>query len=140
MMLEDASDAMQRFFVEDSCDRKYLNESQYAAHIEDMQQLYENDREAILEYAAATSFNPVLGLTYPIHKNILMNTIGLKELYPVIKGMDELDFAIEEIKKNTRHYIKRQISWFKGENSITPIFIDTEYIEEKAFEMLSKFV
>lgn len=75
MMLEDASDAMQRFFVEDSCDRKYLNESQYAAHIEDMQQLYENDREAILEYAAATSFNPVLGLTYPIHKNILMNTI-----------------------------------------------------------------
>lgn len=72
--------------------------------------------------------------------NILMNTIGLKELYPVIKGMDELDFAIEEIKKNTRHYIKRQISWFKGENSITPIFIDTEYIEEKAFEMLSNFV
>lgn len=72
--------------------------------------------------------------------NILMNTIGLKELYPVIKGMDELDFAIEKIKKNTRHYIKRQISWFKGENSITPIFIDTEYIEEKAFEMLSKFV
>ena len=72
--------------------------------------------------------------------NILMNTIGLKELYPVIKGMDELDFAIEEIKKNTRHYIKRQISWFKGENSITPLFIDTEYIEEKAFEMLSNFV
>lgn len=72
--------------------------------------------------------------------NILMNTIGLKELYPVIKGMDELDFAIEEIKKNTRHYIKRQISWFKGENSITPLFIDTEDIEEKAFEMLSNFV
>lgn len=72
--------------------------------------------------------------------NILLNTIGLKELYPVIKGMNEIDFATEEIKKNTRHYIKRQISWFKGEDSIKPLFIDTENIKEKAFKMLSNFV
>lgn len=72
--------------------------------------------------------------------NILLNTIGLKELYPVIKGMENIDFALEEIKKNTRHYIKRQISWFKGENGIIPLYIDTENVKGKAFETISKFV
>ena len=75
MMLEGSVGAMEDFFVSDSCDRKSMTESQYAEHVADMQQLFVNDRDAILEYAAATSFNPVLGLTYPIHKNILMNCI-----------------------------------------------------------------
>lgn len=72
--------------------------------------------------------------------NILLNTIGLKELYPVLKGEIELEIALEEIKKNTRHYIKRQISWFKGENSIIPLYIDVDDIESKAFELIEKFV
>lgn len=72
--------------------------------------------------------------------NILLNTIGLKELYPVIKGMADISFATEEIKKNTRHYIKRQISWFRSENSTIPLFIDTEDIKEKSFSLLSNFV
>ena len=72
--------------------------------------------------------------------NILLNTIGLKELYPVLKDEIELEIALEEIKKNTRHYIKRQISWFKGENSIIPLYIDIDDIESKAFELIEKFV
>lgn len=75
MMLEDATDALEEFFVEDSCDRAALTEAQYAEHVEDMKQLFKNDRNAILEYAAMSSFNPILGLTYPIHKNIMMNNI-----------------------------------------------------------------
>lgn len=71
---------------------------------------------------------------------ILLNTIGLKEFYPVLKGQEEFSVAIEEIKKNTRHYIKRQISWFKAEKSIKSLLIDTEDIQEKAFEIISKFV
>lgn len=72
--------------------------------------------------------------------NILLNTIGLKELYPVINGEYELDIALEKIKKNTRHYIKRQISWFKGENSLIPLYIDVDDVTKKSFELLSNFV
>ena len=36
---------------------------------------------------------------------ILMNTIGIKELYDVVKNSADIKFAKEEIKKNTRHYI-----------------------------------
>lgn len=71
---------------------------------------------------------------------ILMNTIGIKELYPFINGEQELDIVTDEIKKNTRHYIKRQISWFKGEKSVVPIYIDEENFEEKTFENIIKFI
>lgn len=49
---------------------------------------------------------------------ILLNTIGVKELYDVIYNHGNIDFAKGEIKKNTRHYIKRQISWFKRVKNI----------------------
>ncbi len=72
--------------------------------------------------------------------NILMNTIGIKEVFPYINGTQELDVVEEEIKKNTRHYIKRQISWFKGESTIIPIHIDRENYKEQVMEMIENFV
>lgn len=46
------------------------------------------------------------------HLNAL-NTVGYKELFKYFKGECTLDFAIEEIKKNSRRYAKRQLTWFK---------------------------
>lgn len=51
------------------------------------------------------------------HKNAL-NTIGYKELYRHIAGEWTLEFAIEEIKKNTRRFAKRQLTWFRRDKSI----------------------
>lgn len=49
-----------------------------------------------------------------------LQTVGYKELFDFLEGkkMDDgslisLEKAVEEIKKNTRHYAKRQITWFK---------------------------
>ena len=41
--------------------------------------------------------------------------IGYKEINNYFDGVYDLDTAIEEIKKNTRHYAKRQITWFKNQ-------------------------
>ena len=46
------------------------------------------------------------------HLNALQ-TVGYKELFQHFEGKISLDQAIEEIKKNTRHYAKRQMTWFK---------------------------
>jgi len=46
------------------------------------------------------------------HLNAL-NTVGYKELFNYFEGNWTLDFAISEIKKNTRRFAKRQITWFK---------------------------
>ncbi|MEJ6792469.1 MAG: tRNA (adenosine(37)-N6)-dimethylallyltransferase MiaA [Lacinutrix sp.] len=42
-----------------------------------------------------------------------LNTVGYKELFNYFKGEWTLDFAIEEMKKNSRRFAKRQITWFK---------------------------
>lgn len=46
------------------------------------------------------------------HLNALQ-TVGYKELFDYFDGKISLDHAITEIKKNTRHFAKRQITWFK---------------------------
>ena len=42
-----------------------------------------------------------------------LNTVGYKELFNVLNLKWTLDFAISEIKKNTRRFAKRQLTWFK---------------------------
>ena len=44
------------------------------------------------------------------HLNTL-NTVGYRELFPVIDGTTTLSNAIEQIKLNTWHYARRQITW-----------------------------
>lgn len=50
-------------------------------------------------------------------KNAL-NTVGYKELFNFLDGIYSLDFAIQEIQKNTRRYAKRQLTWFRKYDSI----------------------
>ena len=42
-----------------------------------------------------------------------LNTVGYKELFNHLSGDWTLDFATSEIKKNTRRFAKRQLTWFK---------------------------
>ena len=42
-----------------------------------------------------------------------LKTVGYKELFPFIEEKEDLENAISEIKKNSRRYAKRQITWFK---------------------------
>ena len=42
-----------------------------------------------------------------------LNTMGYKELFSYFDGKIKFEDAINEIKKNTRRYAKRQITWFK---------------------------
>ncbi len=46
------------------------------------------------------------------HLNAL-NTVGYKEFFKYFEGEYSLEFAIEELKKNTRRFAKRQLTWFK---------------------------
>jgi tRNA dimethylallyltransferase len=42
-----------------------------------------------------------------------LQTVGYRELFDFLEGTISLDFAINEIKKNTRRFAKRQMTWFK---------------------------
>ena len=51
------------------------------------------------------------------HYNSL-NTIGYKEIFNYFNGKYSLKEAIEDIKLNTRHYAKRQMTWFRKNKDI----------------------
>ncbi|MEI7508418.1 MAG: tRNA (adenosine(37)-N6)-dimethylallyltransferase MiaA [Flavobacterium sp.] len=42
-----------------------------------------------------------------------LQTVGYRELFDYFEGKFSLDFAVDEIKKNTRRFAKRQLTWFK---------------------------
>lgn len=48
-----------------------------------------------------------------------MKAIGYKELIAHIQGEYDLETAIYELKKNTRHYAKRQLTWMRSEADVT---------------------
>lgn len=55
---------------------------------------------------------------YPNKSLNALNTVGYKELFNYLDGTWTLDFAVSEIKKNTRRFAKRQMTWFKKDKSI----------------------
>jgi tRNA dimethylallyltransferase len=64
---------------------------------------------------------------YPYRRRNALNTVGYKELFDYFDGKISLNEAIEQIKLNTRHYAKRQMTWLRK---------DTEYqwIEPSSIE------
>ncbi|WKK67239.1 tRNA (adenosine(37)-N6)-dimethylallyltransferase MiaA [Lutimonas zeaxanthinifaciens] len=65
------------------------------------------------------------GLFQHKHLNALQ-TVGYKELFAYFDGKTDLNFAIEEIKKNTRRFAKRQGTWFRRDKDITWFDCDSD--------------
>lgn len=74
-------------------------------------------------------------------KELLLATIGYKELYHYFSGLFSLEEAVTLIKRNTRRYVKRQITWFKHQMNLKWFVVDfndfnktikavTSYIEQ----------
>ncbi|MGD1319923.1 tRNA (adenosine(37)-N6)-dimethylallyltransferase MiaA [Chryseobacterium sp. 2R14A] len=47
-----------------------------------------------------------------------LNTVGYSELFKYFDGEWDLDFAVSEIKKNSRRYAKRQLTWYRKADDI----------------------
>lgn len=47
-----------------------------------------------------------------------LNTVGYKEIFKYLSGEWDLDFSIEKIKRNTRVYSRKQMTWFKRDSEI----------------------
>lgn len=60
-----------------------------------------------------------------------MQGLGYKEIVPVIKGDRSLEDAANLLKKNTRHFAKRQITWFKREKDVCWVNYE-DYASENA--------
>jgi len=73
---------------------------------------------------------------YP-NKNLnALQTVGYKELFLLIDDVYTKEFAIEEIKKNTRRFAKRQLTWFRKDKEI--IWFDFEEDSKKIIKTIEE--
>ena len=88
--------------------------------------------DSMIDNGLIAEVEKILVMGYSRDLNSL-NTVGYKEIIQYLDGNLSLERAIELIKRNTRHYAKRQLTWFRKDNRINWIninnFIELEKIE-----------
>lgn len=110
-------------FIGLTCDRKQLYE-RINHRVEDMVQA------GLLEEAKAI-------YETKIRTKAIMTPIGYKELFPYFEGTKSLEDCLEEIKKDSRHYAKRQYTFFNHQlpvHWITVDFHDFSHTVEEAVQ------
>lgn len=81
------------------------------------EELYERINQRVLHMmelgleAEARQLYPMKGLNS-------LNTVGYKEMFKYIEGAIPREEAIRQIQSNTRQYMRKQLTWFKKDNSI----------------------
>ena len=79
--------------------------------------LYERINLRVNEMMQEGLLDEVKSLLPYQHLNALQ-TVGYKELFDYLNGKTDLQTAVDLIKQNTRHYAKRQLTWFKKDEQI----------------------
>lgn len=73
---------------------------------------------------------------------VSMQGIGYKELFPFFEGTKSLEKAIEQIKLDTRHFAKRQLTWFRREQDVTWLskenYPTTDELQTKILSLLEE--
>lgn len=67
-----------------------------------------------------------------------VKAIGYKELLPYLTGDGELSDCVETLKRETRRYAKRQLTWFRRNKSINVIYADDYDTYDGVFETADK--
>ncbi|HEY1020710.1 MAG TPA: tRNA (adenosine(37)-N6)-dimethylallyltransferase MiaA [Flavisolibacter sp.] len=79
------------------------------------EQLYQRINHRVDNMMEQGLLNEVRSLQ-PFHHLNALQTVGYKELFDHLAGKYSLAEAVEAIKRNTRHYAKRQLTWFRKDN------------------------
>jgi len=79
--------------------------------------LYERINQRVDAMMEAGLLEEVRGLL-PMRAENALKTVGYKELFDYLDGNNSLEEAITLIKRNTRHYARRQLTWFRRDKEI----------------------
>jgi tRNA dimethylallyltransferase len=80
--------------------------------------LYERINKRVLQMMEAGLLAEAEKLI-PFKANNALQTVGYSELFDYFDGKTNLDKAIELIQQHTRNYAKRQLTWFRKDDTIT---------------------
>jgi tRNA dimethylallyltransferase len=69
-----------------------------------------------------------------------LNTVGYKEIIGYLTGSASLDDSIEAIKRSTRQYAKRQMTWFRKETRVRWIDVEETMAEEEIAHVIKRSI
>ncbi len=75
---------------------------------------------------------------YPKKYLNALQTVGYREIFAYLEGKFELAFAISEIKKNTRRFAKRQLTWYRKREDI--LWVSHDLPAKKAIEKIQEYL
>lgn len=122
-MSDTLNNEMRSFFVENAFDKQDPKFSSIDAVNEEygmLNALYQNDVKGICEAAPLGAYNPVVGITFPMHKNLLMTTVFDKGAIP----KDVADTPQFTLSMETRTMYSpdgREIDMFLEQNKIKDV-------------------
>ena len=110
--------------------RTLKNESYYDALVifltDDREKLYERINHRVDKMVEAGLIEEVKNL-YPDKLSLTAKAaIGYKELFEYFDGVISLEEAINKIKQNSRHYAKRQMTWYRNKENTIFVNVDTD--------------
>ena len=97
--------------------------------------IYERINHRVDKMLADGLVNEVKSLL-PFRNLISLRTVGYSELFRFFDDEWTLDFAVEEIKKNSRRFAKRQLTWYRKETDIH--WVNFENSVQESLSLLSK--
>ena len=83
----------------------------------DREQLYDRINQRVLQMIDNGMIEEARKV-YPLRHLNALNTVGYKELFGYLDGAYDLPEAVRLIKRNTRHYAKKQLTWWARDPSI----------------------
>lgn len=115
--------AFKKFFCENFMDTTgadpIFDDIEIADRQKMMEQQFENDVDAINENAVMNSYNPVIGMAFPVHKNILMNMVFDKGAIQKVVA-ETPKFTISMEKRFLVDTEGNKIDMFTEQNKMTP--------------------
>lgn len=66
--------------------------------------------------------------------------IGYKELFPYFEGETSLESALDTVKKNTRHFAKRQLTWFRNRMKPNFFVVSTPDFKDEIQKLVEDFL
>lgn len=109
---------LKEFFVNESAPEDGMTPEEIQEHQMDMEALFENDREALLEHTVGSSIAPMVGMAFPMHKWILMNMVFDKGSIPkFVAQQPKFPISMEyRILVDTKG---NELDFFKDQNKMT---------------------
>ena len=124
LQISSTRNALKNFFIENSYDVsefQAVDPANAALLAEDAElmaeELFENDAQAVLEHTNLGAMNPVIGMTFPLHKNIMMNNVFDKGAIPKFVAR-EPKFTISMEQRFLVDPSGQEINMFKEQNKI----------------------